>query len=316
MAAPRHIFETYIQASPERIWEAITDPTFTRQYLLDAGVESSFEPGEAIRYVGATGEAAVGEIEIAEPPCRLVLSFRLVYDAALAEEPPSRVEWLLTPAGEVTRVTLLHGDLGFSPLTWQATRRGWVRVLGGLKTLLETGAPLAAIVDEDESVADADEIQSTWHRAQGVEANNATWQWLGKPDGERSADDEAAMTRSAYAAAYHWARAAGRGPENEARAEWLLARVWTVRRHGELALAHADRCLAICQESGLADFDLAYAHEGRARALAALGRLAEAAAARELAAAVPIADDEDREIVERDLAGGPWFGLEVRGAPL
>lgn len=313
MAAPRHVFETYIQASPERIWEAITKPTFTRQYLLDAGVESSFEPGAPIRYVGADGDAAVGEIEIAEPPHRLVLSFRLVYDAALADEPPSRVEWLLTPAGDVTRVTLLHGDLGFSPLTWQATRRGWVRILGGLKTLLETGAPLPAIVDDDGAVPDADEVQSTWHRAQGVEANNATWQWLGKPDGERSTDDDEAMTRSAYAAAYHWARAAGRGPENEARAEWLLARVWTVRRHAELALAHADRCLAVCEANGLADFDLAYAHEGRARALAMLGRLEEAVAARELAAEIPIADDEDRQIVERDLAAGPWFGLAGAG---
>ena len=45
------------------------------------------------------------------------------------------------------------------------------------------------------------------HRSQGITANNATWDWLGKPDGERTTDDEEAMTRSAYAAAYHWSRA-------------------------------------------------------------------------------------------------------------
>lgn len=62
--------------------------------------------------------------------------------------------------------------------------------------------------------------------------------------------------------------------------------------------------------AGLADFDLAYAHEARARALACLGRLGEARAERAAAQAVPVAGDEDRSIVESDLAAGPWFGLE------
>ena len=147
------------------------------------------------------------------------------------------------------------------------------------------------------------------HRSQGITANNATWDWLGKPDGERTTDDEEAMTRSAYAAAYHWSRAARRGPENDARAEWLLSRVWAVRRNGGLALYHADRCMAVCDAAELADFDRAYAHESRARALACLGRADEAAAERAAAAAVPIVDDEDRRIVEGDLASEPWFGI-------
>ena len=60
--------------------------------------------------------------------------------------------------------------------------------------------------------------------------------------------------------------------------------------------------------AGLADFDLAYAHEARARALACLGRLEEAEAELTAARAVPIADDDDRQIVDGDLAAGPWFG--------
>jgi erythromycin esterase-like protein len=80
-------------------------------------------------------------------------------------------------------------------------------------------------------------------------------------------------------------------------------------------LYHADRCAEHVAAAGLTDFDLAYAHEARARALACLGRLDEAAA--ELAAAreVLIADDEDRTIVEGDLATGPWYGLGVTVAP-
>ena len=79
------------------------------------------------------------------------------------------------------------------------------------------------------------------------------------------------MLRRAYASAYHWARAARRVPANEARAAWLLAKVQLLAGQPELSLRYADRCLSICQQHGLADFDLAYAHEARARALKALG---------------------------------------------
>ena len=67
--------------------------------------------------------------------------------------------------------------------------------------------------------------------------------------------------------------------------------------------------MAIVGDAGLADFDLAYAHEARARALACLGRSDEAADELAAARAVPIADAEDRAIIESDLAAGPWFGL-------
>jgi tetratricopeptide (TPR) repeat protein len=153
------------------------------------------------------------------------------------------------------------------------------------------------------------ELDSDWHRAQGVAAFNATWELLGAET--RTAAENEEMTRRAYASAYHWDRATARIPVNAARADWLLSRVWVVQGNGELALQAADRCLATCVEHGLVDFDLAYAHEGRARALASLGRHDEAAAALLLAKAVPVADNEDRELVESDLASEPWFGLSA-----
>ena len=78
---------------------------------------------------------------------------------------------------------------------------------------------------------------------------------------------------------------------------------------------HADRAAAIVAAAGLTDFDLAYAHEARARALACLDRLDEAEAELAAARAVPIADDEDRRLVDDDLAAGPWFGLTRRRRP-
>jgi len=119
-------------------------------------------------------------------------------------------------------------------------------------------------MSDSKAAVSGDDLQGDWHRAQGIAANNGTWDWLGKPDSERTSDDEEQMTLSAYAAAYHWSRATDAGPANEARANWLLSRVWVVRGNGALALHHA--------------------------------------------AAVPIADDEDQNLVETDLASEPWFG--------
>ncbi len=117
------------------------------------------------------------------------------------------------------------------------------------------------------------------------------------------------MTRRAYAAAYHWQRAEGRTPANSARADWLLSRVWAVQGVGAQAMSHAERCMATCESASLADFDLAYAHEALARAHACLGRISEAKRHKEFAAQVPIADPEDKVLVDGDLASEPWFGV-------
>lgn len=309
MTITRHVYEIYIKATPEQIWQALTDPAFTVRYFHKTAIESGFAAGDGYRYVMDNGAPAIeGTIEEVEPGRRLAMTFRFLYDTALAEEPPSRVEWVITPAGDVTRLTLRHGDLFKSPLTWERTRMGWLTVVHGLKTLLETGEELGDVVDPEVNAV-AEDPEGEWHRAQGVAANNATWDWLGKPDAERTSDDDEQMTLSAYAAAYHWARATRRGPENVARANWLLSRVWVVRGNGQLALHHADLTMAACIEHDLKDFDLAYGHEARARALACLGHLDEARTERAAAAAVPVQDDEDRAIVESDLAAEPWFGL-------
>jgi hypothetical protein len=72
--------------------------------------------------------------------------------------------------------------------------------------------------------------------------------------------------------------------------------------HPELALEYGDECLAQCTEFGLVDFDLAYAHELRARGLWAVGRKEDAEAELAMAAAVPIADAEDQSVLATDLA--------------
>ena len=247
-------------------------------------------------------------IEVLDPPHRLVHTWHVRYDDQLAAEPPGRVEYHLTRLGpELTRLRLTHGDLARSPLTWAHVKDGWVWILDSLKSLVETGAALPTPTlpepGGDETDPSAADPSAEWHRAQAIEANNATWQHVDDiRAGNRSA---AGVVRSAYAAAYHWERASGAGPANEARARYLIGTAWLVSARPELALDYGDRTLQQCRDHGLADFDLAYAHELRARALTVLGRPADAREAWQAARSVPIANPQDRAIVEADFADAP-----------
>jgi uncharacterized protein YndB with AHSA1/START domain len=313
MTATAHIYEIFIRASQERVWDALVDPDVTVEYFHRTRIESSFIPGERYRYVLADDRDAVeGLIEVFEPPRRLVMTWRVLYDAAMSEEPPSRVEWTLTPVGDddaVTRVTLRHGDLALSPLTWRKVRLGWVAVIDSLKSYLETGTALPPLEADD--VGDPTEIEGNWHRAQAVDANNSAWALLTGSD--HSADDADELLQRVYTAAYHWNRATGRTDVNRARASWLISRAHAVLGHGELALHHAEQCARWVGESGpeAADFDHGYVHEARARALACLGRLDEAGVEYTLAASTVVVDDDDRTIFEADLAAEPWYGLQL-----
>ncbi len=148
------------------------------------------------------------------------------------------------------------------------------------------------------------------HRALAIAANNSTWEYLDGRD--HTPDDADELLQRAYAAAYHWKRATGATVVNSARAAWLISRAHSVLGHGELALRYAERSLQFVEQAGplAADFDAAYAHEARARALACLSRREEASVAYELAQSATVADAQDRAVFEGDLAAEPWFGLD------
>ncbi len=211
MPATAHLYEIFIQAPRERVWEALTSPDDTVRYFHGTRFESTFEPGAPFvnRLVDSGHPAAEGVIETCGPPPRLGYTGPVLDDEPLAAAPPGRVEWTLTPAndeGTVTRVTLRHGDLALSPLTWEHVRVGWVGVIDAMKTVLETGEPMPD-VDIEATTSDPAEIEGNWHRAQGVTANNSTWELL---DGrELDGDDIDDLLERAYAAAYHLRRATG-----------------------------------------------------------------------------------------------------------
>ena len=133
-------------------------------------------------------------------------------------------------------------------------------------------------------------------RQLGVDLFNETWRLM-----ESRADDPR-MVNCAHASAYHWSVAPECKPENLARSEWLVSRVYTVVARPEPALAHAEQCRELCERNGLRDWDLAFAYEALARASRVAGDAEAARRFVELARAVEIADAEDRELLEQDLA--------------
>lgn len=145
-AHPEQVYQVFIRATPEQIWEAITKPEFTARYFYGSPVETSGEAGAPIRHYAPDGTTLWGDDSIleADPPRRLIHTWRSLYDPELAAEPPSRVTWEIEalPDG-VCKLTVVHDRLEDSPKTADRVAQGWMFIISGLKTLLETGRPLA-----------------------------------------------------------------------------------------------------------------------------------------------------------------------------
>jgi uncharacterized protein YndB with AHSA1/START domain/DNA-binding transcriptional ArsR family regulator len=143
--APRQVYQIYIRATPEQIWDAITKPEFTMLYFFGSRVETNGTVGTPIRHFAPDGVHLWGDDVILESdrPHRLVHTWRALYDPELAAEPPSRVTWEIEPQpGGMTKLTVVHDHLENSPKTAAHVGGGWMFILSGLKTLLETGRPL------------------------------------------------------------------------------------------------------------------------------------------------------------------------------
>ena len=141
-ATATQVYSVFIKATPEQIWEAITNPEFTEKYFYASRVEIANGRRRAFGPEGQLwGDEAILE---EDPPRRLVHGWRSLYDSELAEETTSRVTWEIDQQeGGVSRLTVTHDQLEGAPKTAESVAGGWMYVLSGLKTLLETGKPLA-----------------------------------------------------------------------------------------------------------------------------------------------------------------------------
>ena len=143
MADSRFVYVTYIRTTPEKLWQALTDPEFTRRYFFETWQDCEWKAGASWRMVVPNGQATdSGQVLEIDPPRRLVLSWRNEFRPELHEEGYSRCTFELEPKGSSVKLTIVHEiDRPDSKLV-QAISNGWPHILSSLKSLLETGEPL------------------------------------------------------------------------------------------------------------------------------------------------------------------------------
>jgi uncharacterized protein YndB with AHSA1/START domain len=136
------VFEIYIKATPERLWEAITSSEMRRQYWFGVGIESDWAPGSRYAAVHPMSPEAIydGENVEVDPPRRLVQSFNALWSDGAKAVGTSRVTWDIEPIADSCRLTVTHDQLPDGAP--EEVYGGWPQVLSGLKTLLETGERL------------------------------------------------------------------------------------------------------------------------------------------------------------------------------
>jgi uncharacterized protein YndB with AHSA1/START domain len=145
MTPTRHVYQVYIRTSPERLWQAITDPAQTVRYYYGTAVHSDWQPGSPLEYHYPDGTvAARGTVLEVDPPRRLAMDFDALWDDRIRDEPPVRMTWEIVPAGETCRLTVTTDDIVPGSATQESFEGGVVFIVSGLKSLLETGEALPA----------------------------------------------------------------------------------------------------------------------------------------------------------------------------
>ncbi|MBW3590955.1 MAG: SRPBCC domain-containing protein [Actinobacteria bacterium] len=136
------VFEIYIRTTPERLWEAITDPQIRTKYNFGARAESDWTPGARLEMVhpDAPGLLGEGEVVEADPPRRLVHTMKALWSDDVAGEGFSRVTWEIEQVNDSCRLVLTHDELREGAN--EELYGGWPMILSGLKTWLETGETL------------------------------------------------------------------------------------------------------------------------------------------------------------------------------
>jgi uncharacterized protein YndB with AHSA1/START domain len=136
----RFVYVTFIRTTPAKLWEALTEPRFIRQYWFGTTLECTWTKGSPWKMVGADGSLMdSGEIVEIDPPRRMVIRWQNEWKPELKAEGRSRCMIELEPVDRAVKLTITHEiDRPDSPFI-TAVSGGWPRILSNLKSLLETG---------------------------------------------------------------------------------------------------------------------------------------------------------------------------------
>lgn len=141
MARSTFVYVTYIRTTPEKLWSALTDGEFIRQYWFGMRCESQWTAGSAWKLVSEDGQVwDAGEIVEAEPPRRLVIRWQHQNKPELKAEGVSQCTMELEPSGTAVKLSITHTIERDPSKLIEAVSGGWPKVLSNLKSLLETGS--------------------------------------------------------------------------------------------------------------------------------------------------------------------------------
>ena len=141
MRKPEFVYVTYIETTPEKLWEALTEGDFTERYWFGWRFASEAKVGASYTFTKPGAEGAEGKLLEFDPPRQLAYTWHLCTVEAKSE-PSSRVAFDLEPRGKAVKLTVTHDGFGDGSITQRDISGGWPIVLSGLKSLLETGQVL------------------------------------------------------------------------------------------------------------------------------------------------------------------------------
>jgi uncharacterized protein YndB with AHSA1/START domain len=142
---PKTVYVTYIASTSEKVWEALTDPAFTKQYFFGFAIDVEPRVGGAFRLLAPDGSIHVsGAVVEWSPPRRLTVTWRVAGMKDFAELPECLVSYDVAPAGGSVQLTMMESHSWDVPEgVLKGGRAGWPKILSSLKSVLETGKPLA-----------------------------------------------------------------------------------------------------------------------------------------------------------------------------
>jgi uncharacterized protein YndB with AHSA1/START domain len=143
MAESRFVYVTFIRTTPKKLWQALLEPEFTRQYWVGTWQDCDWQPGASWKLMIPDGRLAdSGEVLEIEPERKLVLTWRNEFKPELRVEGFSRLTYELEQQGESVKLTVIHEMDKPQSKFIDAVSNGWPHLLSSLKTLLETGESL------------------------------------------------------------------------------------------------------------------------------------------------------------------------------
>ena len=155
MDKAKFVYVTYISTTPEKLWDALTNPEMTRQYWGNHRNASDWQPGSPWRHEDYSDPSQldiVGKVIESDPPHRLVLSWASPKSADDADK-VSRVALDIAPFRDAVRLTVTHDELEPGSPMLNGISFGWPAVLSSLKSFLETGKPFTALVSKEQKPA-------------------------------------------------------------------------------------------------------------------------------------------------------------------